>query len=395
MPDIQIHELTPADPLAGAEMMPISQGGLTRRATLNQLAELAPRGPAGPQGPPGPGLPTGGSTNQVLAKASNADGETKWDMPGMMWRGQWSAGQYDYQNVVRSGPWTSVVINPMGTTAPPEPQPATTAWFLPESPTWESVSASFQTLRTAVRISVPGWITSVRSWDPLEANVVYDVGVRFAPGTAWEREVWLIEGQPSDPSYDGWNPIPLPEPLFVQPGVIVDVVRVARNLSNVSDNLTMYQYIKPGNTLAPNSGQVVQSGKDPGLLRVSKTGADSVDNSAMLMTVRQDCEISVSDQRWVVQSAADMGTWVDFRVTPAVQSSLVGYEAFTFSVFSPAVAAYRRIADYFAGNPGVQGLVRIDEGSVGLTEDAYGIDAEFEPMNLSTDWEIMSYSPVY
>jgi len=36
---------------------------------------------AGPQGPPGFSLPLGGTTGQVLAKASNADGDVEWVDP--------------------------------------------------------------------------------------------------------------------------------------------------------------------------------------------------------------------------------------------------------------------------------------------------------------------------
>lgn len=37
-----------------------------------------PSGPSGPAGPPGPGVPSGGTTNQVLAKKTNADFDMYW-----------------------------------------------------------------------------------------------------------------------------------------------------------------------------------------------------------------------------------------------------------------------------------------------------------------------------
>ena len=48
------------------------------------VGATGPTGPAGPQGDPGPagadglGVPAGGTTGQVLAKASNADNDTEW-----------------------------------------------------------------------------------------------------------------------------------------------------------------------------------------------------------------------------------------------------------------------------------------------------------------------------
>lgn len=66
----KISELTPADPLTGDELMPIAQLGVTRSATLNQLATLAPAGPAGPPGDTGPEGPKGDTG------AAGADGDT-------------------------------------------------------------------------------------------------------------------------------------------------------------------------------------------------------------------------------------------------------------------------------------------------------------------------------
>lgn len=40
-----------------------------------------PTGPTGPQGPAGQGVPVGGTTNQVLAKASNTNYDTAWVTP--------------------------------------------------------------------------------------------------------------------------------------------------------------------------------------------------------------------------------------------------------------------------------------------------------------------------
>jgi hypothetical protein len=43
--------------------------------------EAGPQGPAGPTGPAAESLPTGGTTGQYLAKASNADNDTEWITP--------------------------------------------------------------------------------------------------------------------------------------------------------------------------------------------------------------------------------------------------------------------------------------------------------------------------
>lgn len=71
---------------------PTADYGVVVNATGDgfDFAELAPAGPTGPQGPQGDpgadgsdglGVPAGGTTGQVLEKASNADNDTQWATP--------------------------------------------------------------------------------------------------------------------------------------------------------------------------------------------------------------------------------------------------------------------------------------------------------------------------
>lgn len=61
---------------AGADLADLSRYGTVADATLAVL--LATGGAQGPQGPAGPGVPAGGTTGQVLAKASDDDFDTEW-----------------------------------------------------------------------------------------------------------------------------------------------------------------------------------------------------------------------------------------------------------------------------------------------------------------------------
>lgn len=69
MADLKISEWEPADDLTGDEILPLVQGGQNRRSTVG--AATASAG----------GLPAGGTTGQILAKASNTNYDTEWVAP--------------------------------------------------------------------------------------------------------------------------------------------------------------------------------------------------------------------------------------------------------------------------------------------------------------------------
>lgn len=355
-----ISELDDAAPLTGTEQLAIAQAGLTRKVTASDIWAFA-------------------------------------ESQGLRWRGPWQAGTYAYNDVVRRGPWTSVVVNAAGTSALPFPQHSgTPAWLLPDSPTWEVVDlASVTTLTTVLRLTSPGWIAAIRVLKPSIPGASTDVSVRYAVGTDWETTITLIENQPGDAASTGWLPVPLAKPLFVPPDTTVDITRVTRSQSTATSTTARYDYVTPQNPVVPTTGQALHSAKDPGLLRVNKTGADSIDNSTMLATIVAGSEISVSDQAWTVSSAQDQGAWVDFRVSPATQSRLSGQQTFTFAVPNPAASSYRQLTDFFAGDPDTHGLIQIDDNVPTVTDDAYGIDAEFEGATMSPDWQVMAYSATY
>lgn len=56
----------------------IGQFAIGPRGPQGETGPAGPAGPTGPQGPTGQGVPTGGTTGQVLAKASGANYDTEW-----------------------------------------------------------------------------------------------------------------------------------------------------------------------------------------------------------------------------------------------------------------------------------------------------------------------------
>lgn len=64
MAEKKISQLTAASDLTGTEPLPLVQGGTTKKATAQDVADLA--------------IPDGGTTGQALVKASNANGDIQW-----------------------------------------------------------------------------------------------------------------------------------------------------------------------------------------------------------------------------------------------------------------------------------------------------------------------------
>lgn len=58
----------------------VQNGGVT--GPQGPQGPQGPIGPQGPEGPPGPGLPTGGTTGQILTKASSVNYNYQWMSPG-------------------------------------------------------------------------------------------------------------------------------------------------------------------------------------------------------------------------------------------------------------------------------------------------------------------------
>lgn len=71
-----IAQLTADASLDGTEVIPSMQGGLTKKVTVQQIAEFAVD-----QVPDSASLPEGGTTGQVMAKASDDDGDAEWVTP--------------------------------------------------------------------------------------------------------------------------------------------------------------------------------------------------------------------------------------------------------------------------------------------------------------------------
>jgi hypothetical protein len=91
----KISQLPAAGSVAGADVLPIVQGGQTKRVTVSQLAVAGPTGPAGATGAAGPTGPAGVAETyqQGTAPASGSDGATWLDTSNndyyVRFDGQW------------------------------------------------------------------------------------------------------------------------------------------------------------------------------------------------------------------------------------------------------------------------------------------------------------------
>lgn len=128
-----------------------------------------PEGPQGPAGPDGVGIPTGGTTGQVLSKASGTDYDTEWTTPS---GGDVTDVQVNGVSVVSGG----VANVPFGTTS--------TVGVVKMTPQNFTVSNSGQVTLGAntvaeYKVGVSGWAKGVK---PVDINALTFYGLAKAAG---------------------------------------------------------------------------------------------------------------------------------------------------------------------------------------------------------------------
>lgn len=179
----------------------------------------------------------------------------------MKWRGQWAAGNYNYNEVVRDGEWTMIVVNPNGTSDRAAPVPdVVSAWKKPDAPVWTTVNSTITELWVGHRLipAQSAYINSVRYWDKSgnSPTLFFDILLRLDKGTSDERTVRLAEHQPPATGAAGWIVVPLALPVFIEKGRRVDVILVIHDTNSYVSlpNFWASDPTAQGFTYDPNTG---------------------------------------------------------------------------------------------------------------------------------------------
>lgn len=142
--------------------------------------ETGETGPKGDRGDPGPGVPSGGTTGQMLAKASGADYDTRWtDAPAVVTPGQMEEALSAKQDVLRGRPGQVVGFGAEGAAQ------AVPGWSNPNLlDNWYFVDPINQRGRT--EYSVAGAVYTIDRWLLSQAGAkvlsVIENGISIEPG---------------------------------------------------------------------------------------------------------------------------------------------------------------------------------------------------------------------
>ena len=104
--------------------------------------------------------------------------------------------------------------------------------------------------------------------------------------------------------------------------------------------------------------------------------------------------IDIGDVRFSIQSSTDNGTWLNFGVSPQLQSGTDGVRAMAFETIPETTLSYRREVDAWVGEDAVKGLLGIDTAYEDIIPDdnQYSIDLTLQYYDSSDCWEVVSYN---
>jgi hypothetical protein len=323
----------------------------------------------------------------------------------MQWMGVWSAGKfYAKGSYVRTGTFTAVA-NKL-TLDNPQPIPSEPAsYILPDPWVLGSPAANASVVEMAVTITLTsqGWSKGVRIW-----------GVAVSDDISYEAVVSVTEpGEDTvatritDPAVIAgeWSTIALPnEPHPV--GTVIELFLIVLN-SGASTNISGgwgYQGTSPIGQAPIAQNWTVNNGQTD--FRINKFDLDGTDRSTELegvlpgsiITVVQTDNVALS-LGYTITNVFDGGTFMTYAVVLGSESG-GGPKAGTVTTIDidvpiPLDTDYQEETGYFPAGLPSWGTVETALAYDGVDQAAavttmYGIDLEFEPAEVSLDWDIVT-----
>jgi hypothetical protein len=324
----------------------------------------------------------------------------------VFYRGEWVQQQYFTGDEVNDGPWLMGANKDTTDRAGPQPT-GLPDWLLPTNPAW---TPQFYTgvVYSGIEILIPVdrtfAITQIRAWLPdVTASAHYRVIV---------YDILTGEIQAGQPFLGtvlvspGWYPV-LIDGAFLRGGENVGFVLESYNSSATTDfNFPQVYTGTSQNAVDPGTGNWNRDNQQT-VIRLSETDADGGDVTALLASVTPGTVIKAQVEgdptafwEYSVLDVADLIGFYGFTVS-LVNSGGVGPVAtdrctMFFQVPVAASTEYVSITGQYAGDPIISGLLSFDDiGTFGITDDAYGIDIQYQEYISSDDWEIKAFSSAF
>lgn len=309
-----------------------------------------------------------------------------------VWKGNWTPGRtYPKNSMVLDGGW--LMVSNKETDDRPAPQKiGSPSWLLApfaDPPPWVTKTATGVTrVLAGVRANVAAnnSIIACRVWGSIgnSYRVVLIEDVNLPSGGA----VNISEEVVAD--INGWITIEIP-PQYVAEGKVYDALVVTRDAAAPTIDLTASWAYNRVNTTTPPSGNINHS--NAGLIHVNAVDAGGTNRAAYLAGIGPGDQIIAQGITWAVSAASQAGSVFTFAAVPVTRITSNGTYSFLFKNFQPAAIEYVEITNGWTPYPNIQGIFSTtDYAGIVTNENVYGIDFLVQPIDLSPDWEIMSYA---
>jgi len=307
----------------------------------------------------------------------------------MLWGGSYlDTLTYPGNTAVTDGPY--MMVSNKVTNEKPAPQPLTEpAYKVGSTPTWATVSGTaFETI-TGQRYTWAsgGLISNLRFFIPSSASGL-------------QHELWFIESPTGTPVFtqvlprfttnttDAWVDVPFNK-LF-KTAAVFDVLLVASRSASSTSFTASWNY--QSSSAAPAAGYAHHSANGKTLV-FNHDDNGSTDRETVLEAMRTGDTITLGTTEWTIIKTTNGSSAHTFEVLPRIQHSTKGVGSFTFKAITSGAVNYVTKGGHYTSDSEVQGLLSATGYSnVSTSNDGFGIDVEYQQMDVSDDWDLISYS---
>jgi len=304
----------------------------------------------------------------------------------VVWKGEWSGGTYQKNDMVLDGVWTMVANKETTDVAAPQRVGSVKELYSPNNPSISGTTAKQIVFGMQYSGDQPFWLEGYRTYviagndyniilikDPNGANEATFLNLFRATVTGW-RDFGLV-------------------PRPVASGTTFQILAIVKEPDPTPTTTDIdYNYQKPSNWSAPLSGQIVHAGKRLQVLSIHHIDQDSIDRTTFLNSLVVGDIISVGDTNWSIQNNVDIGTYNDISVAPALQASVSNIQTFSFETVTATPISIGIDPNFWSGSTLVKG-VYIKNGNwddAVIDDNQYGIDITVQNASLSPDWDFVT-----
>lgn len=322
----------------------------------------------------------------------------------MKYRGEWQPVTYFANDVAYDSGWTGVAL--ITTTDRVAPQPdGNPEFLLPPTPTWVEQSIT-QIVRTGIKLTFnqTGWVKIIRVWVP---EVTATTNYRYIVKNITDPLIPIVTiVEEPDLNEAGWTSISIGQRL-INPGDVYEIIQDSYNSGSITNITGNWTYGGTDNVNPPAS-QSWNINTQASLLRISDTDLGSVDRTSELSGIIPNTKFTITQvgdstkyvEFTVLELAIDEGAYFSIVVEQTGEGNggiTVGQPS-TLSIDVPVIQTTKYVESvnyWLTGQPSwatVEGFLKFNGVDQGVTNNAYGIDIQFQPAYISPDWGFLAAS---